>query len=144
MVLDTRWKAGDNPAVRFRLEHLVMLENVLGRRRESEDSGIHHLDGIKTDNRYVNFFVCYHSRHRKMEHLMGAYLKNPLAPGEPPMGKIEATAVLLSLGTFKRLHGMFVQQEIYEKWRAEGRIKDWSEGPKADWELSGAQRKPAA
>lgn len=126
---------------RYRMKHLVMLDTVLGRHRRDEDGEIHHLNGVKLDNRYVNFVVCFPSRHRELEDALGQFLESRLALGQAPLSKLEKQKVDRTLMSFVRLSGMWVQPEIYARWRAEGRITNWSPGPKAEWELTRAERR---
>jgi hypothetical protein len=98
------------------------------------------MDGDKTGNRYTNFLVCSAKRHREIEQAMGDFGKRLLAPGRPPLDKVQIEDIYRILRPFRRLHGMFVQSEIYDKWVTEGKISDWSEGPRAEWETSRAER----
>jgi hypothetical protein len=99
------------------------------------------LNGVKLDNRYVNFVVCFPSRHRELEDALGQFLESRLALGQAPLSKLEKQKVDRTLMSFVRLSGMWVQPEIYARWRAEGRITNWSPGPKAEWELTRAERR---
>jgi hypothetical protein len=53
----------------WRREHTTMAERVLGRKiRNGEE--VHHINGVKTDNRNDNFVICSGAYHRMIERLM--------------------------------------------------------------------------
>lgn len=129
-ILDPLYQKGTKRH-RFRCEHLVNLERHLGRRIIYPGEEIHHMNGIKVDNDPTNLFICTKDCHKQIEPT--SYI---LSHAMLPLRKAQRDEVLRLLSPFKRLHGMFVQQELFDNWVAEGRITDWSEGPKADWELT--------
>lgn len=135
LVIDPLWSFEDtrtnNGRLRFRVEHLVLVESILKRRINSHKENVHHLDGNKVNNQFTNFFLCNDSRHRIIEAKMQLHGKQ-LEFGEKPLLTIDQRYELLS--PFKRLNGMFIQVEIYEQLILENKIQDWSEGPKSKWE----------
>ena len=94
------------------------------------------MDGNKLNNDPTNLYILTNHHHRKIEAELGSFGKQLLAPGMPPMPIHMRETVIRSLSPFRRLLGLFVQKEIYDKWRREKIRTDWPEGSKAEWEMS--------
>lgn len=66
-------------ATGWRFEHVVVMENCIGR-AVGRDEVVHHINGIKTDNRIDNLQIMKSSEHTKHHHIgrkrVGAALQN--------------------------------------------------------------------
>jgi hypothetical protein len=47
-------------------EHILIAEQIIGRRLKRGAEHVHHINGIKSDNRPENLLVCGKSRHREL------------------------------------------------------------------------------
>lgn len=69
----------------YRYEHQVVAEAAIGRPLEADET-VHHLNGVKTDNRPENLTVMSrseHARHHAAERGRTADGRFPAAPGDP-------------------------------------------------------------
>ena len=57
-----------------RKEHILIAENILGRKLK-ENECVHHINGDKKDNNHKNLLICTNSYHRYIENLMGYLYK---------------------------------------------------------------------
>lgn len=72
----TRRKSGH-----YTSEHILIAEEVLGRRLKFNEM-VHHLNGIKNDNRLDNLLFCTRGYHKKLEHLIvKAYMEQHFSKG---------------------------------------------------------------
>lgn len=55
--------------VTMRREHTLIAEKILGRRLKKGEH-VHHINGIKDDNRHCNLLICSNSYHRTLERKM--------------------------------------------------------------------------
>lgn len=57
-------------------EHVLMAEKILGRRLKflgrghPDNEEVHHINGVKTDNRHANFVICTRAYHRELHYKM--------------------------------------------------------------------------
>jgi hypothetical protein len=63
-------------------EHILIAEEVLGRRLKANEMA-HHINGVKSDNRFGNLLLCTRGYHKTLEHLIvKAYMKEHFCEGK--------------------------------------------------------------
>ena len=75
------WIAG----ARRKLEHRIIVEQVMGRSLKSNEF-VHHMNGVRSDNRNCNLMVCSASYHLWLERQYAAWAAKRLGPPLPEGG----------------------------------------------------------